>query len=295
MTLTKPAADYLKKLALYSAIAITAMVAIVLTPWPLKLLPQVILGAMFVHGLELQHEMVHQRHFGKRWGDAVGFLLGLPMFIEFTEYRLTHSHHHRAVGTPEDDEEAPSYASGQLQALWSFILDLLLLDHYWSMLRNATWGVIGNTDAIRHAMGNSGRTAPPMAIQLIMRGYRVMVLVLLGAIALSVIEHTDVFIQLWLIPLLFAGPIHCLVELPEHWGCSTTSTDIMVNTRTIAPSRFADWFTNGNCWHVEHHYKPAMPMADLPALHTTIHPQMKYFNVGYIAFYQEFFMALLRH
>ncbi|MEO1298588.1 MAG: fatty acid desaturase, partial [Cyanobacteria bacterium J06636_16] len=197
MTLTKPVADYLKKLALYGAIATSAAIVIVIAPWPLKLLPQLILGAMFVHGLELQHEMVHQRYFGKRWGDAIGFLLGLPMFIEFTEYRFTHSHHHRAVGTP-DDEEAPSYESGQLKALGSFVLDLSLLGHYQSILQNAIWGVMGNTEAIRHAMGNSGKTAPPMAMQLIMRGYRVMVLVLLGAIALAVIEHTDVFIQLWL-------------------------------------------------------------------------------------------------
>ena len=294
MTFTKPAADYLKKLALFSAIATTAAIVIMLTPWPLKLLPQLILGAMLVHGLELQHEMVHQRHLGKRWGDAIGFLLGLPMFIEFTEYRLTHSHHHRAVGTPDDDEAAPSYASGELQALGSFILDLLLVDHYGSILRNTIWAVRGNTEAIRLAMGTTGKTAPKMAIQLIMRGYRVMMMVLLGAIALSVMAHTDVFIQLWLVPLLFAGPIHALVELPEHWGCSTTSTDIMVNTRTIVPSRLANWFTNGNCWHIEHHYKPAMPMAELPALHTTLQPQIKYLNVGYIAFYQEFFMTLLR-
>ena len=294
MTLTKPAADYLKKLALYSAIATSAAIAIALAPGPLKLVPQLILGALFVHGLELQHEMVHQRHFGKRWGDALGFLLGLPMWIEFTEYRLTHSHHHRAVGTPEDDEEAPAYDSGRLTALCSFVLDLALLGHYWRILRKAIWGVIGNTDALRQAMGNSGKTAPQRAIQLIMRGYRVLVLVLLGAVALSVIEHTDVLIQLWLVPVLLAGPIHVLVELPEHWGCRTTSTDIMVNTRTIVPSRFADWFTNGNCWHVEHHCKPAMPMADLPALHTTLHPQIQCLNVGYIGFYQEFFKALFQ-
>lgn len=294
MTLTKPAAEYVKKLALYGAIATSATMAIVIAPWPLKFLPQLILGAMFVHGLELQHEMMHQRHFGKRWGDAIGFLLGLPMFIEFTEYRLSHSHHHRAVGTPEDDEEAPAYSLVPRQAVGSFCLDLLLLDHYWSILQNAGWAAIGNTEAIRQEMGNSGKHAPKLAIQRITRGYRVMLLVLLVAIALSGVAHTDIFIQLWLVPLLFAGPIHALVELPEHWGCSTTSTDIMVNTRTIVPSRFADWYTNGNCWHVEHHCKPAMPMADLPVLHTTLQPQMQCLSRGYLAFYQEFFTALLQ-
>ena len=294
MTLTKPAADYLKKLALYSTIVISAAVAILLTPWPLKLLPQLILGAMFVHGIELQHEMVHQRHFGKLWGDLIGFVLGLPMLVEFTEYRLTHSHHHRVVGTPEDDEQAPAYESGQLMALLSFALDLVMLGHYWEILQNAFWGMMGNTTAIRHAMGHTGKVAPAAAMRLITRGYRVIVLAVLGAIALSFALHTNWFVQLWLIPLLFAGPIHVLVELPEHWGCSTTSTDIMINTRTIVPSPFADWFTNGNCWHVEHHCKPAMPMAGLPTLHTTLQPQIKCLNLGYKDFYQEFLTTLLQ-
>lgn len=291
MTLSTPAADYLKKLAIYGMTATVAIAAILLTPWPWTLLSQLILGAMFAHGVELQHEMIHQRHFGKRWGDTIGFLLGLPMFVELTRYRITHSYHHRAVGTP-DDEESFSYDFEQLAAPLSFLLHLSMFSHYRMVLQNIEYAMLGNYGAIRDAMGNSGKTVPQVAINKIVRGYRVMALVVLGAIALSVLSRTAIVIQIWLIPLVFANPIHALVELPEHWGCYTDSSDIMLNTRTILPSRFADWFTNGNCWHVEHHSKPAMPMADLPAIHGAIAPQIKFLDNGYSEFYRKFFTAL---
>lgn len=290
MTLAKPAANYLQKLALYGTITALSIISILLAPWPLKLLPQLFLGAMFAHGVELEHEMIHQRHFGKRWGDAIGFLLGLPMFVEFTRYRITHSYHHRAVGTP-DDEESFSYNFGQLGAPLSFALHLSMVNHYGNVLKNVAYAWLGNTAAIRHNMGSAGKKAPPQALQYISRGYRVMGLVIVGAIALSLALDATLFLQIWLIPLLFASPIHALVELPEHWGCNTASTDMMVNTRTIVPSRFADWFTNGNCWHVEHHYKPSMPMNDLPKLHDQIVPKIKFLNLGYKEFYQMFLVA----
>jgi len=293
MTLSKPAADYLKKLALYGTLITASATCTLIAPWPLKLLPQFILGAMFAHGVELEHEMIHQRHFNKPWGDAIGFLLGLPMLVEFTHYRITHSYHHRAVGTP-DDEESFSYDFGQLGAPLSFALHLSMVSHYSHVLKNFGHAVLEDTAAICRRMGNAGKTVPPAALQLITRGYRVMVLVVLGAVALSFALHTTMVVQLWLIPLLFANPIHALVELPEHWGCHTASTDMMVNTRTIRPSRFADWFTNGNCWHVEHHYKPAIPMADLPQLHDQIAPNIQFLTGGYGQFYREFFTALFQ-
>jgi fatty acid desaturase len=251
------------------------------------------LGGMFAHGVELTHEMIHQRHFGKRWGDAIGFFLGLPMFVEFTRYRITHSYHHRAVGTP-DDEESFAYDFARLGAPLSFALHLSMVSHYNSVLRNLSHALVGNTGAIRQRMGNSGKTAPQAAIQRVMRGYQLMALVTVGAIALSLGLQTTVFLQLWLVPLCFASPIHALVELPEHWGCHTHSPDIMVNTRTILPSPFADWFTNGNCWHVEHHYKPALPMGDLPKLHREIAPHIKFLNFGYGEFYRGFLRALFQ-
>lgn len=293
MTLSRHTVNYLYKLILYGAIVTLCIFAIMVCPDYFKLLPQLILGAMFAHGIELEHEMIHQRHFGKRWANAIGFLLGLPMFVEFTRYYFTHSYHHRAVGTL-DDEESFSYNVGLLGAPLSFVWHLSMLNYWGNVFKNLCYALMGNSDAIRHNMGKSGETAPEPAIQLVLRGYRVMGGILLGAIIFSLFFHATLFLQIWLVPLVFASPIHILLELPEHWQCDIDSTDIMSNTRTILPSRFADWFTNGNCWHVEHHYKPAIPMGDLPQLHEEIASQIKFFNFGYCKFYQEFFIALFK-
>ncbi|WP_448596376.1 fatty acid desaturase [Thermoleptolyngbya sp.] len=292
MTLSVSTASFLKKLAIYGAIAAVTISCILLFPQPFKLPFQFVLGVMFAHGVELSHEMIHQKHFGRRWGGAIGFLLGLPLGVEFTRYSITHSYHHRAVGTP-DDEESFSYDFGRLGAPLSFLLHLSMLSHYCTVAHGLLNSLLGNEAAIRDRMGPAGKTAPHRAIARVMRGYRIMALLLFAVVLLSLALRTTAFIHLWLIPLLFAGPVHALIELPEHWGCQRDTTDMMVNTRTILPSRFADWLTNGNCWHVEHHYKPSLPMADLPKLHEAIAPQIKYLNLGYGEFYREFFIALL--
>lgn len=293
MTLSVSTASFLKKLAIYGAIAAVTIPCILLFPFPFRLLFQFVLGVMFAHGVELSHEMIHQKHFGRQWGGAIGFLLGLPMGVEFTRYSLTHSYHHRAVGTPED-EESFSYDFGKLSAPLSFLLHLSMLSHYCTVARSLLNSLLGHEAAIRISMGPAGTTAPRWAIANVMRGYRVMALLLFGIGLITAVLQTPVFVHLWLVPLLFAGPVHALIELPEHWGCQRDTTDMMVNTRTILPSRFADWLTNGNCWHVEHHYKPALPMADLPRLHEAIAPQIKYLNLGYGEFYREFFTELWR-
>jgi fatty acid desaturase len=292
VTLSTSTASFLKKLAIYGAIAAVTTPCILLFPFPFKLLFQFVLGVMFAHGVELSHEMIHQKHFGRRWGGAIGFLLGLPMGVEFTRYSITHSYHHRAVGTP-DDEESFSYDFSKLRAPLSFLLHLSMLSHYSMVGRNLLNSLLGQEAAIRASMGHAGTTAPRWAIAHVVRGYRVMALLLLTMALLTIVLQTSIFIYLWLIPLLFAGPVHALIELPEHWGCQRETTDMMANTRTILPSRFADWLTNGNCWHVEHHCKPALPMADLPKLHEAIAPQIKYLSLGYGEFYREFFTALL--
>ncbi|MFQ3629601.1 MAG: fatty acid desaturase, partial [Cyanobacteriota bacterium] len=123
MILSVSTASFLKKLAIYGVIAAITIPCILLFPFPFKLPFQFVLGVMFAHGVELSHEMIHQKHFGRRWGGAIGFLLGLPMGVEFTRYSITHSYHHRAVGTP-DDEESFSYDFGKLGAPLSFLLHL---------------------------------------------------------------------------------------------------------------------------------------------------------------------------
>lgn len=291
MKSSSSAQNFYWKLSLYVVFVLGFGSLIVLLPWPLKVFPQLALGAMFAHGVELEHELIHQKHFGGGWRRWVGTVLGLPMLVDFTRYRVTHSHHHRSLGTP-DDEESFAYDFEQLATPAGLALHLSMVGHYWAVVKRIGMALRGDRTSLQCDMGKAGRSLKPNRLSEIRQGY----LIFAGAIALaatlSLMFHSTLALQLWAIPLLFASPIHALIELPEHWGCQIDTTDPFANTRTIQPSRFMDWFTNGNCWHVEHHAKPALPMHALPHLHRSHAAQIKHLLYGYGEFYTQFWMAL---
>ncbi|NJL47017.1 MAG: hypothetical protein HC929_05305 [Leptolyngbyaceae cyanobacterium SM2_5_2] len=293
MKLQSLAWNFYQKLSLYGVLMISFAGLTIILPWPYRLLAQMLLGAMFAHGVELEHELIHQKHFAGGWRQLVGTALGLPMLVDFTRYRVTHSHHHRALGTPED-EESFAYDFEQLATPVGFLAHLSMVGHYQAVLGRIGMALRGDRAALQADMGKAGRNLTAQRLIEIQQGYLIFAGAILTAVVISVGFQTTLVLELWAIPLLFASPIHALVELPEHWGCQPNTTDITVNTRTILPSRFTAWFTNGNCWHVEHHSKPAMPMQQLPILHHTLAPNIKYLNYGYREFYQEFWQALIR-
>lgn len=258
----------------------------------LKVFFQLLLGVMFAHAVELSHEMIHQNHFGKSLGDCIGFILGLPMLVNYSRYFVTHSFHHRAVGTPSD-KESFSYNTSQLGAPATFILYISMYDHFVDVVRNIYFALAGNNTFLIDRMGEAGSTAPEKVIKKISYSYILMFIACFVAFGFSTFRNDTFAVEIWLIPLLFAAPVHALIELPEHWNCDSGSNNIIKNSRTIIPSAFSEWITNGNCWHVEHHLKPAMPMNELPNLHRSLSSQIIHLNTGYLNFYSQFFNKLL--
>jgi fatty acid desaturase len=285
--------QFVQKLGLYVGLMVGFSAMILAVPWGLKPLPAALLGAMFAHGVELAHELIHQKHFDGNWQRGLGWLLGLPMLVEFSRYTVTHSHHHRRVGTAED-QESFGYDFEQLNQPLGFALHLSMLRHYQTALQNIGWALSGQSSQLQQELGQAGKTLPAKALGRIVHGYCGFGVALLAVVGLSLGLQTTVGLQLWLLPLIFAGPIHALVELPEHWGCTLNTPDCLHNTRTIVPSPFTQWFTNGNCWHVEHHHNPGVPIGQLGALHPQLHPQIRFLNQGYSSFYREFWQSLWR-
>jgi fatty acid desaturase len=122
--------------------------------------------------------------------------------------------------------------------------------------------------------------------------YQLMAVFLTTMVLVSIFFETTLFLKLWLIPLLVAVPTHALIELPEHIGCNTTIADVLVNTRTIKTNKFLVWFVNGNNYHVEHHWLPAVPNDKFPNLHTYVASRITYADVSYRSFYAQFFRNL---
>lgn len=282
---------FYRKLTLYGALVIGFGSLTVLLPWPLKLLAQLGLGAMFAHGIELEHELIHQRYFAGSWQRWVGTALGLPLLVDFTRYQATHLHHHRALGTA-DDEESFAYNFEQLATPVGSFLHLSMVSHYWAVLQRMGMALLCDRPALVADMGKTGGKLTAARLKEIQQGYWLFTGAIVLAVALSLTFHSTLALQLWAMPLLFASPIHALIELPEHWGCKPDSTDPFINSRTIQPSRFMDWFTNGNCWHVEHHARPALPMHALSELHRSHAAQIKHINYGYGDFLVQFWVAL---
>jgi fatty acid desaturase len=97
-----------------------------------------------------------------------------------------------------------------------------------------------------------------------------------------------VLLMIWLIPLfVVAGPVHALIEMPEHFRCETDNTNVFRNTRSIKSNWFMTWFTNGNNYHVEHHLVPGAPIERLPEIHELVSSEIKYVHATYRDFFLE--------
>lgn len=251
----------------------------------LKVIGIAILGLMFAHGVELQHQVLHNQGFKNRTlNEIVGVLLGLPMLVSFAGYQASHLRHHKHLGTPENKEffdYGDQYGSSKLASLWIWANRFMMPSLYLGFLKNlylALWK--------RKIPDESPDVSARMC-----RDYMVMFLAIIALGMISWATQSATIFLIWLIPLLFvATPVHALIEMPEHYRCDTSSTDPFRNTRTIQSNAFMNWFTNGNNYHVEHHMMPGLPIDRLHDLHVAIHKDIQYFHPGYV----DFYLAVLR-
>ncbi|MGJ6960912.1 fatty acid desaturase family protein [Streptosporangium sp. G11] len=243
----------------------------------------VLLGAMFTHAVELQHQCLHHAAFrGARLHRIVGVPLGFPLLVVYSHYRIRHLQHHRALGTPGDteffgfDTRAPLTPAVLLRGAFDYrrIADVL-------------------GDCVRSASGRwqyaFGSIAPRMRRRIVAEHVGLGLLVL-AAVALAASGHAGIVARLWLLPLLLvAVPLHFLVELPEHVLCDNDTTDVLRNTRSITGGWFSTWYTNGNNLHIEHHAAMNVPLHRLRERH----PEVQRYGAFVQRGYADFFRAVL--
>jgi ferredoxin len=68
---------------------------------------------------------------------------------------------------------------------------------------------------------------------------------------------------------------------------------VLKNTRSIRASWVGYWFTNGNNYHVEHHWLPAVPNDRFAELHRSVEGEIHHLEPSYWTFYSKFFRHLL--
>jgi len=251
--------------------------------WLLQTTGIILLGLIFAHGVELQHQALHNQGIQNRLiNETVGIFLGLPMLVSYAGYQASHLRHHKHLGTPEN-KEFFDYGDqyGQKKAsliLWAYRLWMPTL--YVSFVKNI-WITIWSRNFRNESADVSRRMC---------RDYLLMLLCVSALSVFSYATYSLVILKIWIFPLLLvAAPVHALIELPEHFACDTQSKNVFDNTRTIRSNAFLTWFTNGNNYHVEHHMMPGLPIDRLHDLHASISGQISHYYPTYRAFYRALF------
>lgn len=277
---------FVLKLGLCAALTALGTLLAIQAPIAARILGTLLLGLMFAHAAELQHQALHGLGLRNRAANAAaGIILGIPMFISFSAYRATHLRHHRDLGTPANREFFDYGDQYGEQGDRSRTGVALSWASRFSMVRHYLAFTASSLRALR-GMDFAGETASTS--RRIRRDHYVILAVLLGSVAWSAAAGCAAVLWVWLLPLaLVAGPVHAAIELPEHFRCETLSEDPFANTRTIRSNRLMTWFTNGNNYHVEHHLMPNLPIERLPDLHAEVRDRLIHFQPGYLKYFRD--------
>jgi len=224
--------------------------------WPVGVAVALLLGVIYAHGLELQHEALHGILLPTQGGNRlIGSLLGLPMLTTFTDTQARHLHHHRFVGTAQDvyDRSCRDFASPG--AILAHVLSA-------SRLRDflATLGALA---ANRHDPVLKGRARERARTEFVATA-----LTMAALLALAVAVDPRIVLWAWIVPALLVAPVvHFLMTSPEHIGRTRDSRDLAQNARTYLASPLWCYLINYDNYHIEHHLRPTLPFRQLPAFH----------------------------
>jgi fatty acid desaturase len=252
---------------------------IVGVPWPLQVLAAMVLGLMYAHLVELQHETLHEHAFNSRRLNRIsGFLCGLFMLSSYSHYKYDHLRHHASLGT-NTNREFFNYRFRELDSPAGFVRAAWHLGRYVDVFRDIARSLAGRPiPGVRRR--DNGR---------IQTEYRLFALALLGAVLFTALTGSLLLVFAWLLPLIVVSePTHFLIELPEHFGLDTQDDpDVLANTRTVRTGRLATWFTNSNNLHTAHHYHQGVPMTNVPKLQDLIEPKVRAEESSYLSFFRK--------
>lgn len=271
---------FLAKLGLAAALAAAGFLLALQGNIVLATAGVILLGAVYTHSVELQHQCLHHSAFtSPKPHRPVGVVLGLPLLVSYSHYRVRHLQHHRYLGTPRDSEffgfdtRRPVTLGLLGKGLFDYRRLVTVLREVYRSCRG-TWTY------------DLGQIAERKRRE-VMSEYRLIGALLGAAAVFCALGNGELLLRLWLAPLVFAVPMHFLVELPEHVLCDSASDDVLRNTRSITGSRLTTWFTNGNNLHIEHHAAMTVPLSRLRARHSEVQRRAVYLHRSYAGFFWQ--------
>jgi fatty acid desaturase len=277
------------KFAIGIVLVVACWVTIARFPTWQTVIPAVlVLGLIYAHLVELQHECLHEHAYNsRRLNRLAGFICGVPMMSSYWHYKYAHLRHHAYLGTAQN-QEFFNYRFNQLDTPSGFIRGCFHLGRYIEVFKNTGRSVLGKTNPT---------VTKTVAAKKIRTEYIAFAVLLAAGIGLTILTRSPLVLLAWVIPaLLVAEPTHFLIELPEHFGLNTQSDpNVLSNTRTVTGSHFAKWFTNGNDLHTAHHFHQGVPMVQVRNLHKMIEAQVETTDHSYWAFYRKVLTGELKY
>lgn len=211
------------------------------------------IGAVLVSGVALNafvlllHEGMHGVLFRSRpvnrWAAV---LLGAPLGMSFSAYRVLHSIHHEALGTDDDPDDYYTYTK-------SSVLFWLLQGVRLTVGAALYLIAIPVLASVRGTAADRTRIAQEYGV--------------LGALwaAAFWLVPTGVLLWGWLLPLPLVALLTQVRGLTQHG--LTDRHDALLSSRTVRPHPAVAFLLLNENYHLEHHLFPEVPSYHLPALH----------------------------
>ncbi|HEV3157231.1 MAG TPA: fatty acid desaturase [Candidatus Baltobacteraceae bacterium] len=129
----------------------------------------------------------------------MGTLLGLPMFVSFSEWCLGHAQHHRNVRL-----EGFQYCLERLRGVRELLLHLTMARHFGVALANMLESLVRNPKRLDPAIAGSVR-----------RKHLLMLALSIGVLTAAFAGNASPSL-LWFASFPIAVLVHVHIELPEH-------------------------------------------------------------------------------
>lgn len=250
---TRPAWNFVA--AFFPAMWAAAVVSIAIWPyWPVRVAGYVIAGAAIHAMAVLTHEASHysmfRSHFLDRW---VGFLMGAPVFLSHTAYRVLHGDHHRFTRDEGDPDEFLNVSKNKVLVTVLFY----------------SWLVIGTPVYLIHVTATAMiRGTWRDRIDVIVE-YVLLIAMFVGAFLLA--RHygrLDLILHGWALPMVVGMVFGNVRSWAEH--AMTKPGDPLTRTRTVTSTRLVSFLMCNLNYHLEHHLCPGIPWYNLPKMHALL-------------------------
>lgn len=242
-----------------------------------------IIAVFYAHGTQLMHQLTHGV-FSKNQDRVIGFLLGIPMFENFSEYKYSHIHHHKYIGTKNYRCHPTKQPKGILRLGYQ-ILEVFKIVTY-----------VNNTKKMFQSIFNISLSAEnERQKKHICQDYKCMLLFYSVFLMLSIylnIVHIVYFY--WFIPFIIASLYHAIIEFTVHAGCNMNSTDSMLNSNSVTSNAFMRWFSNYSCFHAEHHQYLNIPVDAIYVYREQYPSNPKYKYHGYFSLFRKLISSVFK-